>query len=74
MPTDSSERIAGETGESLCAKVTDLENLFVGKGVSSELLRKQRYFTPSCGIGNCSIGESLKVLEMLQFVGARFGA
>jgi hypothetical protein len=69
VPTDTSEHIAQETGASLCAMVKELETLFVNKGISADLLKKQRLFTPSCGMGNLTGGEALRVLEMLQYVG-----
>jgi hypothetical protein len=69
VPTDTSEHIAGETGQSLCAKIKDLESLFVNKGVSAGLLKTRRIFTPSCGMGNLTEAEAMRVLELLQFVG-----
>ena len=70
VPTDTSAHIAGETGQSLCAKIKELESLFVNKGVSSGLLQDQRIFSPSCGMGNLTDSEALRVLDLLQFVGA----
>ena len=73
VPTDSSEHIAAETGESLCAKIKDLEGLFVTKGVSGDILMSQRIFTPSCGLGNLSDADALLVLELLWYVGDNTG-
>ncbi len=73
VPTDTSEHIAAETGQSLCAKIKNLEGLFVSKGVSAGLLAGSRIFTPSCGLGNLSDAEALRVLELLQFVGQHAG-
>jgi hypothetical protein len=69
VPTDTSEHLTAETGPSLCQKVVELEKLFVNKGVSETLLRSRRIFTPACGLGNLSSGESQRVLELLSFVG-----
>jgi methionine synthase II (cobalamin-independent) len=73
VPTDSSEHIGAETGESLVTKIKNLEGLFVSKGVSGDRLMSQRIFTPSCGLGNLSDTEALRVLELLKFVGDNTG-
>jgi hypothetical protein len=69
VPTDTSEHIAGETGPSLCLKIKALENLFVKKGISPGILATRRIFTPSCGMGNLTETEAMRVLELLRFVG-----
>ena len=69
VPTDTTEHINGESGESLCVKAHELERLFVSKGISLELLKKQRIITPSCGMGYLSEAEAMRVLELLHYVG-----
>lgn len=72
VPTDTTEHITQETGRSLCEKTLALENLFAGKGVGRNILRQNRIFTPSCGMGNLKDEDSERVLEMLRFVGEKY--
>lgn len=65
VPTALSEDINKETAESLIARIRLLEDMFVKKGVSINLLRKQRILTPSCGMGNLSEKDAERVLSLL---------
>jgi methionine synthase II (cobalamin-independent) len=69
VPTALSETIAVETPESLARRMRELESLFTAKGVSLELLRKQRLLTPSCGMGNLTEAEAQRVLQLLGQLG-----
>jgi len=65
VPTALSENIASESVGSLVQRMQALEDLFVKKGVSRGLLRRQRILTPSCGMGNLTGAEAQRVLGLL---------
>lgn len=66
VPTALSEDINKETADSLIERVRSLETMFINKGVSTQLLRKQRIYTPSCGMGNLSETDAQRVLVLLE--------
>ena len=65
VPTALSENIASESAKSLMQRIQSLEDLFAKKGVSPELLRRQKILTPSCGMGNLTEAEAQRVLQLL---------
>jgi hypothetical protein len=73
VPTDTTEHVNGENEKSLLAKLAAIEDLFGKKGVSRDLLKKQRILTPSCGLGNLSQSDALRVLELLKALSVSAG-
>jgi len=69
VPTGNTEDIRKATPENLKNRVDELTNLFVKKGVSENLVRKQILFTPSCGMGNLTDQEAETVLKLLHAIG-----
>ena len=66
VPTGSSDAVKTESGESLQKKIVDLEDMFVRKEVSRDLIRERRIYTPSCGMGNLTMDEATRVLHLLS--------
>jgi hypothetical protein len=68
VPTGSSEAIKTETKESLQKRMAVLEQDFIKRGIPLELVREKRVLTPSCGMGNLTIDEAKRVLQLLEEV------
>jgi hypothetical protein len=73
VPTDTSDHVANESEKSLLTKIAATEELFERKGVARELLKRQRILTPSCGLGNLTQPEALRVLELLKALSVSAG-
>jgi methionine synthase II (cobalamin-independent) len=65
VPTAIAGDIMSESAKSLLQRMHELEEVFTKKGVSPELLRRQRILTPSCGMGNLTEVEAQRVLMVL---------
>lgn len=63
VPT--SEKIKGETPESLAIKLEKRVDNLAGKGIDKDLIWKQCLITPSCGTGSLSVELSEKVFHYL---------
>jgi hypothetical protein len=63
VPT--SEKITGETAESLVAKYDKAVSGLTAKGIDRELIRTQSMLTPSCGTGSLAEPLAERVFEVL---------
>jgi hypothetical protein len=63
VPT--SEKITGETAESLVAKYDKIVSGLVAKGIDKELIHRQSMLTPSCGTGSLSEPLAERVFDVL---------
>ncbi|HJO93503.1 MAG TPA: hypothetical protein QF753_08905 [Victivallales bacterium] len=66
VPTSSPENLINENKITINDKLNRLLDQFIGKGIPSELLKKQMIFTPSCGMGSLSADDSEQVLKLLN--------
>jgi hypothetical protein len=66
----SSERVAGESADSLVEKLDECVQNLADKGISRDLIWERSLITPSCGTGSLSIELSEKVIQHLPEISA----
>ena len=64
VPT--SEKVAGQTVDSLVNRYDNLAGRLTGRGISRDLIRKQSLITPSCGTGSLRQDLAEKVFDLLR--------
>ncbi|MFC1584051.1 methionine synthase [Fibrobacterota bacterium] len=69
VPTSGSDVVSQAALETLSERMKELITLFENKGIPSALIQERKLLTPACGMGNLSLEEAEKVLELLQKLG-----
>ena len=63
VPRDS-EKLAGETPQSLVSRLLEAMDLLVQKGIALDSLLAASLISPCCGLGSLSVEDSERVLEL----------
>ena len=66
VPTDSGSTVEKVTLSDIQAKIENLVELYLSKGIPEELLFKKIIITPSCGLGPLTHKQSEKVLSLTR--------
>ncbi|MFH1312523.1 MAG: hypothetical protein ABIJ00_04780 [Candidatus Eisenbacteria bacterium] len=67
----SSDRVTGESPESLVEKLKECVDNLADKGIDRELIWEKSLITPSCGTGSIPVGLSEEVIRRLHDVSTR---
>ncbi len=71
VPT-AADKLAGESTQTLLAKLKDLQVRLSGLGIDRGLLEERTILTPACGMGSVTEETALRVIELLTGLSSLF--